>query len=150
MGNAFLCGDLIENSVEGTPSDTENNISYINDEGTDGIYRNQQEDIYKNEYVNIKSFQILLNEVNSLKQSFNDITKLREDNKILALKLQEKDKCINSLAQLISNLQYKNNELNTKKPCSTDNIVNKENKWNLVNKKTAGSEMLLTFAVSCN
>ena len=138
IGECVSCGDLIENSVEGTPSDTENNISHINDEGTDGIYRNQQEDIYKNEYVNIKSFQILLNEVNSLKQSFNDITKLREDNKILALKLQEKDKCINSLAQLISNLQYKKNELNTKKPCSTDNIVNKENKWNLVNKKNSG------------
>ena len=81
---------------------TENHVFNINDQSADGIFENQGEDIYKNEYVNIKSFQILLNEVNSLKQSFNDVIKLREDNKFLVLKLQAKDRYINSLMQLIS------------------------------------------------
>ena len=60
QGECVTCGELIENSVEETPSDTENHSLNLNDQSNDGIYENQGEDIYKNEYVDIRSFQILL------------------------------------------------------------------------------------------
>ena len=127
QGECVTCGELIENSF--TPP------SNIKDK--DQTFNNRN----FHEYVDIKTFQILSEEVNALKQSlkeFDECIKLKEENKYLTLTIQEKDAYINTLTQLIANIQSHNNDTLNVNPTSKHYNSN-EYQWNLVNRKTTNN-----------
>ena len=92
-----------------------------------------------NQYVGIKTFQILSQEVDVLKQSFaefNECVKLKEKNNYLTLKIQDKDAYIDTLMQVIKNLQCNKESINDNP--SPIYSVNKH-QWNVVNKKASNN-----------
>ena len=121
QGDCITCSETIEDSLTAPPAIKDKNQNV------------------NNAYVDIKTFQILSQEVDLLKQSFeefNECVKLKEKNNYLTLKIQDKDAHIDTLMQVIKNLQCNKETINDN---PTPIYFGREHQWNVVNKKSSNS-----------
>ena len=133
-GECAACGSLIADSMKIIFADIETAKEDFNG------YLN-------NDYLNIKTFQTLVDDVNSLKQSLNEVkklmidnTKLIEENNSCVLKLQEKETQINSLTEIIKNLQKSNNMQNMTRNTTTSRF-NQNDEWNVVDARNGAKSI---------
>ena len=123
-GECAACGSLIADSMKILYADLE-------------TAKEDVDDSLDNDYFDI--FQLLVEDVTSLKESLNQIkklmidnTKLMQENHSCVLKLQEKDTHINSLTEIIQNLQ-KSNTMQNITDNNTSSSFYQNDEWNVVN-----------------